>query len=76
MTAQEHADNSTDCMIAAGSFTDTRDWELAFINAAGGVQQALLAVNAQLQRLNDSRDEFHREVLAVLSEAKQPKEGG
>lgn len=40
------------------------------VNALVAIGHALLAIHVELRRLNDGRDQFHREVLDVLSASK------
>jgi hypothetical protein len=41
-------------------------------NAVVAIGHALLAIHVELRRLNEGRDQFHREVLEVLTQAKAP----
>lgn len=46
------------------------------VNAFVAIGYALLGIHVELRRLNEGRDSFHREVLEVLTQAKEPARCG
>lgn len=71
ISSNVHVGFSVDCMVAAGEALDAGLTDAAYVNTMGGVQQALLAVHAELRRSNDARDAFYRETSAMLAYLRQ-----
>lgn len=69
-TSEEYESYSADCMLASGEAADDERPMAAQLNALGGVQQALLGILVELRTFNSDRSQWYREVLEVLTAAK------